>query len=253
MYIMYVDESGDPGMVNSPTSNFILSGVVVHELRWQSTLDAILTFRRTLRSKYQLKVRDEIHATDLIGAKGVLNGINKSYRLQILRDIADFQSTQSDLSIVNVAIEKSNKSPNFDVFDYAWRLLIQRFDNTIFFKNFPKSGNQLDAGIVVADKTDEPKLRTLLRKMRAYNPIPNTGNSGFRQMPLKVVIKDPIHRDSAHSYFVQLADVNAYLLRQKIHPSKYIKEKGARNYFDRLNPILCKVASKSDPFGVVRG
>ena len=35
MYLMYVDESGDVGMVNSPSRYFVLVGLVLHELRWQ--------------------------------------------------------------------------------------------------------------------------------------------------------------------------------------------------------------------------
>ncbi len=31
---MYVDESGDMGLVNSPTRFFVLSGVVIHEMRF---------------------------------------------------------------------------------------------------------------------------------------------------------------------------------------------------------------------------
>jgi hypothetical protein len=30
MYFMYVDESGDPGLVGSPTRYFTLSGLVIH-------------------------------------------------------------------------------------------------------------------------------------------------------------------------------------------------------------------------------
>ena len=62
MFLMYVDESGDTGMVNSPTRHFVLSGLVVHELRWQGCLDQITEFRRNMRVKYNLKMRDEIHA-----------------------------------------------------------------------------------------------------------------------------------------------------------------------------------------------
>jgi hypothetical protein len=50
MYLIYVDESGDPGMVGSPAHYFILSGLVVHELRWLSMLGAIVAFRRHLAS-----------------------------------------------------------------------------------------------------------------------------------------------------------------------------------------------------------
>ena len=32
MFLMYVDESGDAGLVGSPTRYFVLTGLVVHEL-----------------------------------------------------------------------------------------------------------------------------------------------------------------------------------------------------------------------------
>ncbi|MGH2600854.1 MAG: DUF3800 domain-containing protein, partial [Dehalococcoidia bacterium] len=38
---MYVDESGDSGLTNSPTRYFVLTGLVVHELRWQAYVEQI--------------------------------------------------------------------------------------------------------------------------------------------------------------------------------------------------------------------
>ena len=49
MYLMYVDESGDTGLANSPTRYFVLSGIVVHESRWREFINALVAFRRTLR------------------------------------------------------------------------------------------------------------------------------------------------------------------------------------------------------------
>ena len=46
MYLMYVDESGDVGLVNSPTRYFVLVGLVLHELRWQQTKDELINFRQ---------------------------------------------------------------------------------------------------------------------------------------------------------------------------------------------------------------
>ena len=67
----------------------------------------------------------------------------------------------------------------------------------------------------------------------------------------KLIIEDAIHKDSAHSYFIQLADVNAYFLSQKFQPNQYIKRKGGKNYLDRLQPVLFKQASKKDLLGIV--
>jgi len=59
---MYVDESGDIGLTQSPTRYFVLCGLVIHELRWREYFDELLTFRRFLRQQYGLKLREELHA-----------------------------------------------------------------------------------------------------------------------------------------------------------------------------------------------
>lgn len=45
MYLMYVDESGDPGKINSPTNDYILSAIVIHESAWQNLLNDLIAFR----------------------------------------------------------------------------------------------------------------------------------------------------------------------------------------------------------------
>lgn len=252
MYFLYVDESGDIGLQGSPTRYFILSGLVVHELRWHQTLEEIINFRQALRSQYGLRLREEIHAADFLHHPGNLARIRKDLRLRILRDVLDFQAGLPDVNIVNVVVDKSTKAATYDVFDNAWMAMIQRFENTISFRNFPGPQNPQDFGILVVDRTDEPKLRNLSRRLRRYNPVPNTGGGGYRQLPVRTLIEDPVHRDSLHSYFIQLADVNSYSLLQREQPNRYFRKKGARNYFHRLDPVLCKVASRTDPHGIVR-
>jgi hypothetical protein len=70
-------------------------------------------------------------------------------------------------------------------------------------------------------------------------------------MPLSILVDDASFRDSAHSYFVQAADLAAFLLYQRIEPSSYMRRKGGRAYFRRLDPALCKVASQTDDDGIV--
>jgi hypothetical protein len=252
LYLIYVDESGDCGMVDSPSRYFVLSGLVVHELRWRETLEEISNMRRGLRGTYGLKLREEIHAGHMMRKPGELARIPKSMRLRLLRDVVDFEAGLPDVSITNVVVDKEGKPADYDVFEQAWKVLIQRFENTISRRNFPGPQNAEDNGIVIVDDTDEPKLRKLTRRMRVYNPVPDTGGAGYRFLPLRTIVEDPVHRNSRHSYFIQLADVNAYFLYQELSPSKYTRNKGARNYFDRLTPILCTVANRPDPQGIVR-
>jgi len=72
MYLMYVDESGDTGIQNSPTRYFVLSGIVLHELRWRPILESLVNLRKELRDVKGLKLREEIHSRDFISSPGEL-------------------------------------------------------------------------------------------------------------------------------------------------------------------------------------
>lgn len=251
MYLLYVDESGDTGLTGSPF--FGLSGLVVHELRWQSVLDHFVNHRRVLRQRVGLNLRDEIHSADFIHSPGRLAKIQKHDRLRVLRYALRVMAAHPDVSLIHVLVDKRNKVSGYDVFDNAWRALFQRFENTISHQNFPGPKNPDDRGIVIVDRTHEKKLRNLTRRMRRYNPVPSLVPGGApRQLPLLTVIEDPVHRDSAHTYFIQMVDVSAYFLIQKAQPCGYVRKKGGRNYFDLLAPVLCLHASRTDPQGVVR-
>jgi hypothetical protein len=253
MYIVYVDESGDVGIQNSPSDYFCLSAIVIHESKWQDTLDRIIVFRKHLRLRYGFKLREEIHSSHFIHKPGDFQRIHKSLRLRLLRDAIDFQATLPDYQIINVVVNKKNKSQDSDIFKLAWQTLIQRIENTLKYRNFVGSNNINDTALLFVDKTDEIKLRNLTRKMRRFNPVPNAFNlgSGYRMMPMQLIVEDAVHRDSAHSYFIQLADVNAYFLNQKFQANKYVRKQGGRNYLDRLKPVLFKHASNYNQLGIV--
>lgn len=254
MYFMYTDESGDDGLAGSPASHFALSGLVVHELRWHECLDGLIEFRKRMRRKFGLYMHEEIHAAHMINRPGELKRIKRHNRLTILRAFADVLASMSYLSLVNVLVDKSNKDASYDVFSMAWKALIQRFENTIEHRNFPGPVNPDERGMVFPDNTNNKKLRQLFRQMRRYNPVPNQPSFGlgYRNLVIAKIAEDPNFRDSYHSYFVQAADLAAYLLYQKHKPNSYMRGKSGHNYFDRLDPILCKVASSSDAQGIVR-
>jgi len=89
--------------------------------------------------------------------------------------------------------------------------------------------------------------------MRRYNPIPNQieYGTGYRNLLVSNFVEDPYFKDSKKSYFIQAADVAAFVLYQKICPSSYIKMKSGHNFFKRLDGVLCTVASRKDPDGIV--
>ena len=119
MYLMYVDESGDCGLVNSPTRYFILSAIVFHELRWKDLLDDLVRFRRILKKLRGLKMNDEIHATHFINNPGNLVTIKRNDRLDILKKCVDWVAQHPDISVISVCIDKQGKT-NDDIFEMAW-------------------------------------------------------------------------------------------------------------------------------------
>ncbi len=120
MYLMYVDESGDPGITGSPSRYFILTGLVVHELRWRQYLDQLLDFRRRMRNQFGLLIREEIHAAHFINKPGPLVRIRRNDRLTILRHHIAELASMRDLSIITVLVDKHAKGAVYPVFDYSW-------------------------------------------------------------------------------------------------------------------------------------
>lgn len=257
MYLMYVDESGDWGMsATSPTRTVVLTGLVVHELRWRDALDKLIAFRRSMKTLYGLRLRDEIHAGGFISHPGPTAYIPRHNRLAILRALANQIASMTEFTVINVLVDKVGKPPGFDPFERAWGALIQRFENTILHRNFPGPANADERGMLFSDHTDDKKLTALVRRLRHYNPVPSqfaaAGAPSFRQLPIVTLIEDPNFRRSDHSYFIQAADCAAFLLYQATSPSAYMKKHSGHNYFQRLSPVLCRVAAPKDPMGVVR-
>ncbi len=263
MYLMYVDESGDCGLPSegSPSALFCLSGIVVHELRWQDTMRQLLSFRHWLKGRYKVFLEDELHAADMISKPSKiassLQRLAKHERLAIIRNFADEIAKLADVSILNVVVDKrTGKVPTKDeVFRWAWYSLFQRFENTIRYQNFPGPKNADERGIIFPDATDGQKLKRFLESMRSRNRLKIHHESGsfvYQNVPVRALIEDPVVRDSKHSYLIQAADCAAFLLKQSIEPSSYMKRHGGNAYFKRLDPVLCKHASRTDAQGIVK-
>lgn len=235
---------------------FILSGLVLHESYWTDTNVAISEFRTRIESQYGLPICTELHAGEMLGRSGKdYRDISKSNRFDILRKTLDFESTLTNLRIINVVIDKRNKEQNCKVFEKAWDALINRFENTICYGNFPCPENypKIQNGLIIVDETDEKKLRDLIRRMRHLNLIPSqfSYNDSVRH-DLRYVIEDPLHKNSRHSQLIQLSDVNSYFLLQTMHPNTTVLKHKAKNLFYKLEPILLKEASGHDKYGIVR-
>jgi hypothetical protein len=121
LYLMYVDESGDTGLTNSPTRYFVLSGLIVHESYWRELINTLVAFKRKMRTLHGLPVRAEIHASEFVNTRAY--DLERHVRLAILRNTLDELAKLDFISLTNVVVDKENKPDNYDVFHSAWGTL----------------------------------------------------------------------------------------------------------------------------------
>jgi len=254
VYLMYVDESGDTGLDGSPTDHFVLTGFVVHEADWLDYLERLVAFRRRMGAAFGLPLRAELHSSHLLTRPGALVRIAKNDRLTIIRASTNEIAQLAHARCLCVHVDKTTKDPGHNVVERAWRVLIQGFSNALACGDSPRGAGVEDKGMIFPDDTDRAKLKRLLGRMRRFNPIPNEVRfgAGCRDMPVDRIIEYPSFRDSAESYFIQVADLVAFLLYQEITPSAYRRKTGGQSYFRRLAPLLLRQASSSEPRGMVR-
>lgn len=247
MYILYVDESGDPGKYNRKNSlHFMLSGLIVSVDDWSDCLDRLKKYRNMLKSNFGLLLKTEIHASELIRINKTqeYKKIKKKDRIEILRITSnEIPSIFNTSKVINISLNKNEINSSNDYQELAWSRMIQRYDT--FLKKSKKKG------IIISDDGNEPLVRGLLRKMRVYNPIPSR-YSAPRNIPTNNIIEDVIMRDSQHSYFIQAVDTIVHLLYRKEFPKGSLKKYRVEKFFDSLNPILLKEASTEDELGIVR-
>lgn len=132
MYIVYVDESGDSGTVAGSSTHYVLSALVVPVLKWHELLDGMIDLRRALRTRYGLRLRDEIHSQELVNGRASLYPVvQPNERLSILRHCVDYLASQPWLRVLTVVSRKAGHNAEFDHFETAWIRLIERVDRTI--------------------------------------------------------------------------------------------------------------------------
>ncbi len=244
---MYVDESGDPGRSKHASKHYILSGLIISDQDWKACLDKMKVFRQHLKTTTGLLIRTEVHAAELIRINKIdaYRKIHKSTRIGVLKVFMQQMPLIFDkATVINVCIDKAKFPDETEYQTLAWSRLIQRYDT--YLKKTAK-----DRGIIVADDSDDTLIRKLLRKMRVYNPTPSH-YTGVYNVPTDNIVEDVFMRSSQHSLFIQAVDCIAHCLYRREYPKGSLRKFGVESYFNFIDPLLLKVASASDPWGIVR-
>ncbi|MEX2570439.1 MAG: DUF3800 domain-containing protein [Gemmatimonadota bacterium] len=217
MYLCYVDESGDSGYAaqGSPSTAFVLSAVLLQHTEWADLLDRLKTMRGYFHQKFGVSRRVELKANYLIHRKGPFKtmGLSPTERLKIYEYVMRMQEKETRFTTFAVLIDKGkiNKPQSVDPRAQAWKLLIERIDNfTGTDENvmlFPDAGHGYF-------------IQRMVRRMRRHHRVESAFEPGtFLEADALRLVEDPSDRVSHDSYFIQLADLNAYAALRTVHPS----------------------------------
>ena len=259
MHIAYYDESGDDGFPSYSSPLFVLTGVYLHYMKWKDAYAAIRDFRSELRKRFGLPIKWEIHTKHLVLNKkpyGSL-GLPVGERIRII-DLCCDLIAGLDVKIVNVVIVKPRiRNSDYDILDRALTYSVQRIENDLDPSSHPE--NQF---VIITDEGRVGKMRKTTRRIQRYNPIPSKFGPTTYRREIQSLIEDPLPKDSKESYFIQLADLVAYIVYlyavtktragtfPKRMPSEVTPEQ-VRLWLESLKPSLNLEASRSDPYGIV--
>jgi len=231
-------------MDNSPTGVFALSGILIHDKHWLSALDQTVAFRRYLKDNFNISPRAELKASWLVHNKGDIRKAGLSYPARMAAYMAAmrFQRKIGVFRVFTVLIKKNAiaKRPA-DVREICWRYAIQRLER---FGTAEKDNIH-----IVPDEGHGDFIKKKIREMRRFHFVPSAFNSDTLERKAENIVEDPSNRSSRESYFVQLADLNAYAAFRKVYPGANFDE----SYWDELGPARVNEVNhlRGGPVGVV--
>jgi hypothetical protein len=234
MHLIYIDDSWE-----RPTQTY--AAIAVAASSWRASFNEILTWRRHLKASDGIFIRREFHATEFVAGRGRigLEVVTKYRRCQIFREAF---SLLNGLHGVKVFTSCRTSRP-----EWAFERLLTRIHKTM---------ETWDShAILIVDEGKELEMTRLCRKMAVFNPVPvYTGPRTLvtQNIATHRILEDPFFKDSAKSFFVQMADFVAYgLLRREQHLASKNKY-GLHGCFDLLADVVVREASPKDGMGVIR-
>ncbi len=210
MYLCYFDESGDCGYTHSPTIAFSLGAVLIHENDWLCTLDQLISYRRFLRDKFGISPRQEIKSNWLNHGKGPFSNLSPTARRDVYKSAMRFQRKVGTIRTFAVVINKSLIRVQKDVREYAWTYAIQRIEK------YAAANSQKVH--ILPDEGHGYFINKKLRAMRRFHKVPSAYNASRLDARAIDIVEDASDRHSHESYFIQLADLNAYAAMRHVLP-----------------------------------
>lgn len=227
MYILYLDESGDPDALGRTQNHFVLGGAAVFE-------GEIFTITRKVEDTQQalfptIRIPLEFHAQHIYKGKDRWRTESEEKRLNTMDAIYGIIAEQRfpNLVLFATAVHVTWPSTAQQVLDDAFHDVCQRF-NTFLVRQF--NAGYPTKGLIVVDKSGSGRERRYRELQMSFQ------TQGMKRGYLGNVVDIPYFAESHHTRMMQLADFCAYavFLHYEAGDSRYFRTILPR--FDRKNP-----------------
>lgn len=256
MYISYFDESGDDGFPKTSSPLFVLSSIYSHHLHWKANYELVRRFRKELAKSHQFPFDTELHTREFLTDKDPYRilGYSSETKKEILFLFCNLLS-KLNCRCVNVVIDKSSIGRReYNVLETAFKYSIQRIENDL-----KQEGSRF---MIITDEGRVGKMRKTARKVQRINFIPSQFSNQSYRKEIENLIEDPLPKSSKESYFIQFADLLAYLVNLWIGDqlglgnmpnriASYLMIEDVNRCLEIMKPSLNTKASKSNEFGIV--
>ena len=185
--------------------------------------------------------------------------LTNNQRLELCLNIANCLKSL-DIKCINIAIDRTkitinNQKIYKDILEISLKFNIQRIENDL------RRINQENKFLIITDEGRIKKMRQITRKIQKINYVPSLYTKSSYRNEIKTLIEDPLPKNSAESYFIQVADFISYFVYLYILKTKRIDKWHNRldwlsldniiNIIEVIKPILNTKASKKDDYGIV--
>lgn len=175
--------------------------------------------------------------------------------MEIVHRFCQVAAQLSLRTLSTVVIKPWIKKKEFEVLDRALSYSINRIETDLRVS----SANRF---VIITDEGRVAKMRSTTRRMQKINYVPSQFQPSHYQHEIRHLIEDPLPKDSKESYFIQLADMMAFLLyaytahETGIAPLPHRSPAELDHPFiirclEILKPIINLKASASHPYGLV--
>jgi hypothetical protein len=256
VFIAYYDESGDDGFPITSSPLFVLTALYQHHLNWKENYERAKAFKQQLARDFPFPFHKELHTREFILNKAPYHlwKISEKDRAHII-DLYCQLTAQLETKIISVVIVKDRlQKKDIDVLDIALTYSVQRIENDL-------AADPQNKFEIITDSGRVGKMRKTTRRVQKINFIPSKFGPTPRRQEIQKLIEDPLPKDSSESYFIQLADLVAYVVslytvvaqNAGSFPNrlpKLIDPDRIYAWMEMLRPVLNLKAAGDDPYGI---